>query len=41
MKFSGIYDIRLYKKQATEQFIVKKYILSNKTIKINEEKSNE
>ncbi len=37
-KFSEFYDIKQYKKQSTEQLIVKKYAINNQKIIIDEEK---
>lgn len=37
-RFSEFYDIKLYRKQAEKQFIVKQYTLTHKKIIVDEEK---
>jgi len=37
-KFSEFYDIRQYRKQATEQLVVKTHAISYQKITVNEEK---
>ncbi len=39
-KFSEFYDIKQYRKQASEQLVVRQYI-SNQKIIVDEERSNE
>jgi hypothetical protein len=36
MKFLEFYEIKEYKKQSSEQFVVKKYVVDNKKILIDE-----
>ena len=36
--FSEFYEIKRYRKQPQEQFVVKKYSINNREIAINEEK---
>ncbi|MBI2652277.1 hypothetical protein HYX00_02320 [Candidatus Woesearchaeota archaeon] len=39
-KFSEFYEVNLYRKQASRQFVVRQYKINNQKITINEEKSN-
>ena len=40
-KFSEFYDIKLYRKHASDHFVVRRYTTNNQRVIVDEEKSNE